>query len=276
MLFSDFCNIAKSEYFGYASQAQYMQGLMKAARILRDYSNDYLKSLYNGNKPFSASFKKHLSKPVELGPLTAFFQTHLKDKYVGALIDAAGVPSSIERKKEYIAAALAEQIKAFIESKTADTQLILVDAYNRQRVAGIQSRYQIPEVRYAGDNVWVEPGHDRHEAGCYETIQHEWIIHNYGRALWTRRSLVLVNQSEIRPKFSLRSLDIPDVVPGGTIRLAVDIQTNGFEGKYCCKWEMQDAEGNNCFPNCKYVFDVTIEISFDYDRFKSIGGRDRD
>ena len=56
VLFSDFCNIAKSEYFGYSSQAQYMKGLVKAARILRDYSDDYLKSLYNGNKPFSSSF----------------------------------------------------------------------------------------------------------------------------------------------------------------------------------------------------------------------------
>lgn len=92
VLFWEFCDIAKAEYFGYASQMQYMQKLVKAARILRDYSDDYLKSIYNGNKPFSPSFKKQFPKPVDLGRLTAFYQEHLKDEYVTPLADAFGVP----------------------------------------------------------------------------------------------------------------------------------------------------------------------------------------
>ena len=275
MLFSDFCNIAKSEYFGYASQAQYMKALVKAAKILRDYSDDYLKSLYNGNKPFSSNFKKQLPKPVDLGSVTAFYQSHLKDEYVGPLIDAFGVPASVERKKEYIAAALAEQVKAFIEAKTEDVQLVIIEAYDRQRVSGIQAGYQLPQVLYAGDNVWVEPGGNKYDVGCYETIHHEWVIHNYGKAIWTGRSLTLVNQSEIRPKFSQPKIIIPDVMPGGITKIAVDIAANGFEGSFNCKWEMQDSEGNNCFPNSRYVFDVVVNVSFDYDRFKNIGGRDR-
>ena len=212
---------------------------------------------------------------MDLGPLTAFFLMHLKDEYVEPLIDAIGVPSSIERKKEYVSAALAEQVKAFIESKAEDAPMVLVEAYNRQRITGIQSGYQIPQVLYAGDNVWVEPGGNKHDVGCYETIHHEWVIHNYGKAIWTGRSLVLANQAEIRPKFSLTKLDIPDVMPGGIIKIAVDISANGFEGSFNCKWEMQDSEGKNCFPNSRYVFDVVVNVSFEYDRFKSIGGRDR-
>ena len=275
MLFSDFCNIAKSEYFGYTSQAQYMQGLVKAARIIRGYSDDYLKSLYNGNKPFTSNFKRQLPKPVDLGPLTTFFQSRLKDECVGPLIDAFGVPASAERKKEYIAAALAEQVKAFIEAKTEDVQLLIIEAYDRQRVSGIQAGYQLPQVLYTGDNVWVETGHSKYDVGCYETIHHEWVIHNYGKAIWAGRSLVLTNRAEIRPKFSLTKLDIPDVMPGGITKIAVDISANGFEGSFNCKWEMQDSEGNNCFPNSRYVFDVVVNVSFDYDRFKNIGGRDR-
>lgn len=252
-----------------------MQGLVKAAKILRDYSDDHLKSIYNGNKPFASNFKKQLPKPVDLGPLTTFFQTHLKDEYVGPLIDAIGVPSSIERKKDYVSATLAEQVKAFIESKAEDVPMVLAEAYNRQRITGIQSAYQIPQVLYAGDNVWVEPGGNKYDVGCYETIHHEWVIHNYGKAIWTGRSLVLANQAEIRPKFSLTKLDIPDVMPDGIIKIAVDISANGFEGSFNCKWEMQDSEGKNCFPNSRYVFDVVVNVSFDYDRFKSIGGRDR-
>lgn len=261
MLFSDFCNIVKAEYFGYASQGQYMQGLVKAAKILRDYSDDHLKSIYNGNKPFASNFKKQLPKPVDLGPLTTFFQTHLKDEHVGPLIDAIGVPSSIERKKDYVSAALAEQVKAFIESKTEDVPMVLAEAYNRQRITGIQSGYQIPQVLYAGDNVCVEPGGNKYDVGCYETIHHEWVIHNYGKAIWTGRSLVLANQAEIRPKFSLTKLDIPDVMPGGIIKIAVDISANGFEGSFNCKWEMQDSEGKNCFPNSRYD-EKAIVISY--------------
>ncbi len=276
MLFSDFCNVAKSEYFGYVSQAQYMQGLVKAVKILRNYSDDYLKALYNGTKPFSSTFKKQIPKPVDLGSLTRFFQTHLKNECVSLLIDSIGVPSSVDRKKEYITAALAEQVKAFIESKTEDVDFVLVDAYNRQRVFGIQSDYQLPQVLYAGDNVWVEPENKKHDVGCYERIRHEWVIHNYGKAIWTGRSLVLANKSEIRPKFSLTKISIPDVMPGRTTRIAVDIFANGFEGSFNCKWEMQDSEGNNCFPNSRFVFDVTVNVSFDYGRFKNIGGRDCD
>lgn len=269
VLFSDFCKIAKADYFGYASQGQYMQGLVKAARILRDYSDDHLKSIYNGFKTFSSSFKKQLPKPVDLGPLTEFFQTHLKDEYVAQLIDAAGVPTGVERKKGFIAAALAEQVKAFIESKDEDVDLILAEAYERQRVSQIQSGYQILQVLYAGDNVWVEPGGNKHTVGCYEKIHHEWVIHNYGKVIWTRRKLVLVNQPEIRPKFSTLELPLPDVMPGGITKIAVDISANGFEGSFDCKWEMQDSEGKNCFPNSRYVFDININVSFDYDRFKN-------
>ena len=153
--------------------------------------------------------------------------------------------------------------------------MVLAEAYNRQRITGIQSGYQIPQVLYAGDNVCVEPGGNKYDVGCYETIHHEWVIHNYGKAIWTGRSLVLANQAEIRPKFSLTKLDIPDVMPGGIIKIAVDISANGFEGSFNCKWEMQDSEGKNCFPNSRYVFDVVVNVSFNYDRFKSIGGRDR-
>ena len=268
--------MAKSEYFGYASQAQYMQGLVKAARILRDYSDDYLKSLYNGNKPFSSNFKKQLPKPVNLDPLTTFFQSHLKGEYVGPLIDAFGIPVSIERKKEYIAAALAEQVKSFIESKTEDAPFVIIEAYERQRVSGIQSGYQLSQVLYAGDNVWVEPRGNKYNVVCYETIHHEWVIHNYGKAIWTGRSLVLVNRSEIKPKFSLTKINIPDVMPGKITKIAVDIFANGFEGSFNCKWEMQDSEGNNCFPNSRFVFDVILNVSFDYDRFKNMEGRNCD
>lgn len=269
MLFSDFCKVVKAEYFGYASQGQYMQGLVKAARILRDYSDDHLKSIYNGNKPFSTNFKKQLTKPVDVGPLTSFFKGKLKNDYVELLADALGIPSSLERNKDYLAAALAEQIKAFIESKEDDVSLIVSDSYERQRVSAIQSGYQIPQLRYTGDNVWVEDGSRRHETGCYETIHHEWVIHNSGKVVWTKRKLVLMNQKEVRPKFSMTEIDIPDVLPGGITKIAVDIAANGFEGKFECKWEMQDADGENCFPNSRYIFDVDIIVSFDYDRFKS-------
>ena len=204
-----------------------------------------------------------------LGPLKEFFQKHLKDEYVDPLIDAAGVPTSVERKKEFIAAALAEQVKAFVESKDEDVDLILAEAYERQRVSEIQSGYQIPQVLYAGDNVWVEPGGNKHAVGCYEEIHHEWVIHNYGKAIWTKRKLVLVNQPEIRPKFSVTELSLPDVMPGEITKIAVDISANGFEGSFDCKWEMQDSEGKNCFPNSRYVFDINVTVSFDYDRFKN-------
>ena len=46
------------------------------------------------------------------------------------------------------------------------------------------------------------------------------------------------------------------------LKIATDINAGGFEGKFDCKWEMQDANGENCFPNYTWDFNIQISVTF--------------
>lgn len=50
--------------------------------------------------------------------------------------------------------------------------------------------------------------------------------------------------------------------PGEHIKIATDIDARGFEGEYECRWEMQDANGENCFPNKRWDFNIRIHVAF--------------
>ena len=60
MTFSEFCGIGQPIWFRCSSQAQYLKGLFKAAGITRNYSDDYLKAVYEGkSKKLNSNMKKH-------------------------------------------------------------------------------------------------------------------------------------------------------------------------------------------------------------------------
>lgn len=41
----------------------------------------------------------------------------------------------------------------------------------------------------------------------------------------------------------------------------MEFETRGKEGKALSTWEMHDAEGNNCFPNMRSIFNVQVEVT---------------
>jgi hypothetical protein len=89
------------------------------------------------------------------------------------------------------------------------------------------------------------------------------MIRNTGNQTWRSRKLVFINNGTVRPRTDKNSIDIPDVAPGKEIKITTSFDTRGFEGRYECLWEMQDSEGNDCFPNNKRLFNVTIDSKFE-------------
>lgn len=83
-----------------------------------------------------------------------------------------------------------------------------------------------------------------------------------GKQEWHGRKLVLVNAGEIQPEIMQTVIPIPDTRPNETIKIATDINASGFEGTVDCKWEMQDADGGNCFPNYTWDFNIQICVTF--------------
>ena len=117
---------------------------------------------------------------------------------------------------------------------------------------------------YPGDGAYIEFLPARiYSPKCYEQFKHIWVISNTGNQIWHGRKLVFVNHATVRPRTDTNFIEIPDVAPSNEIRITTIFDTRGFEGRYECLWEMQDSEGNDCFPNNKRLFNVTIESKFE-------------
>lgn len=82
MDFAGFCSLTNSHYFGFNKQSWYLRDLFKAAGIQRDYSDDYLKAVFNGTKPFASNMKRHFTHPVSIDGIADFFERHLQPEYV--------------------------------------------------------------------------------------------------------------------------------------------------------------------------------------------------
>lgn len=263
MTFSEFCGVGQPTWFGCSSQAQYLKGLFKAAGITRDYSDDYLKAVYEStSKKLNSNMKKHFPKPVDEARIAAYYEKHIVSEYVDALIDAFAVPANLERNKTFLCAALARQVAAFINSKDDGAECVIPEAYENAIVTDVSSHYEITKRLYDGDDLYVEQ-HDRsHKVNCYQVFQHQWSIQNRGRCVWRGRKLVCVNQNDIKPQITTTVIEIPEAKPCEYIKIATEANSRGIEGSYSCVWEMQDAEGNNCFPDSRMVFDFTINVTF--------------
>lgn len=260
MLFRDFGEIVKPEYFGYSVQALYLKELFSAAGIMRLYSDSHLTSVFNGQKPFSGNIKKQFKKPVDVAPIAAFFADHIEQKWVETIVDAFGIPKSIERNAKYISGALAEQIKVFIESTTEDAPIVVPEEYEKQQIKTETAHYEITKRLYTNDDVWVEGSGKTYDVAYYEQFDHTWVIHNNGKVLWKGRKLVFVNAKEVSPTAEKLEIIIPETAPFKIAKISTRFDARGDEDKYICKWEMQDADGNNCFPDSRWVFDVTVNV----------------
>lgn len=264
MTFSEFCGIGQPSWFSCSSQAQYLKGVFKSAGITRDYSDDYLKAVYNGtSKSLNANMKKHFPKPIDELKIADYYESHIKTEYVSALCDAFAVPTSLERSRKFLSIAMARQVAAFISSKEDNIDCVVADAYEKAVVNEAAAHYEIPKRLYEGDDLWVEQHSKCHAVGCYQKFTHQWSIQNRGRCLWSGRKLVCVNQGEIKPLIKSLTIIIPEIKPLEHIKIATEVDSRGIEGTYNCVWEMQDASGNNCFPNSRFVFDFTVAVTFE-------------
>ena len=170
MVFSDFCSMTQPTWFGCSSQAHYLKTLFKSASITREYSDDYLKLVYSGKKPFSSNMKKHFPKPVDETKIATYFESHIQTDKVDTLIDVFAVPANLERNKKYLCVALAQQVAIFIRSKDEDVDCIVVRAYETAIVTEASSHYEIPKRLYDGDDLYVDQKDKRHEVGCLSLI----------------------------------------------------------------------------------------------------------
>ena len=247
----EFFNAAGSHYF--VMPLAYKDQTNEALEGERHYAKDRL---------LIQETKELFPNPINLDGLVAFIDKTLPANKLVACMAEFGIPSGAEQDKTKFAHALAAQFSLFVTTPDDDIDSAVWEMYQTLLAGQPISADDISGLRYAGDDVLVGFGNRRHEADCYEIIHHEWKLQNRGTREWHDRKLVLVNQAEIHPRPVQTVIPVPDTGPGVFTKIATDIDTRGFEGNFECKWEIQDADDDNCFPNKRWDFNIRIQVTF--------------
>lgn len=246
-----FLNAAGSKYFSVPKNKQHQ-------------TNEYLETerRYAINRPLSPEIKESFPDPINLEGLTAFINDKVDTNRIQTCMASFGIPDNAKVRQTEFARALAVQFSQFVRSDEDDVENNVWEIYQTLLRGEIITADDIRGPRYAGDDAFVELNGRSIQTNCYETIHHEWKLQNCGTCEWHDRKLVLVNQTEIHPRPAQTVIPVPDTGPGEFTKIATDIDARGFEGNFECKWEMQDADGENCFPNKRWNFNIRIQVTF--------------
>lgn len=222
-------------------------------------SKSYAKQLFTGAKGFVENQKLPLRGKDNISTLISFFETEIGD--AEAVLIALGIPEKQEPNKKALAVALAQQMKLLIESAEEDVEGILILQYQQAKQNIVEVETSFAKPLYPGDSVSVYQN-TRHEIMSFDKVTHTWELLNAGNIPWIGRKLVYIRGPKDRPEANPNVIDIPDVPPKKSIKITTTIDGRGFDGITHCIWEMQDSDGENCFPDRESLFCVTIDAKF--------------
>jgi len=245
------------------SQAKFIDELFEAAGGKPFIADSYKKGLFNGSKPFTDNQKSPQSGKDNIAALTNFFANYIDESKIPLIIAAFGIPEKNTPDKNALAMALAKQMKALIESDAEETDNILILEYQNAKRSDNLSVEPLRKPLYEGDSVYVNfSPNKQYVIESHDTFEHTWILENTGAQRWTERRLVYVRGLKDRPEATPSIVEIPETKPKERIKITTTFDGRGFDGVTDCVWEMQDSEGENCFPDRNTLFCVTIDSKF--------------
>ena len=259
MKLEDICRCVYPACLNIKSQDKFIIALFTASGD-GNVSKSYAKQLFTGAKGFVLNQKYPLRGKDNYDSLVQFFETQIND--AGAVLLEWGVPVKDEPNKKALAIALTRQMKLLIDSDSEDVDDTVILDYQQIKLEGIDLKdKEYRQPLYKGDNVSVYQN-TRHEIASYDSVTHTWELLNTGKIVWTGRKLVYKRGPKDRPEAHPDVIDIPDVKPNERIKITTTFDGRGFDGVTHCKWEMQDSDGENCFPERDSLFCVTIDAKF--------------
>lgn len=224
--------------------------------------HEYERKLCNGGKPLTTQMKHTVLKSFNLENLSKFLSNNMQDDKIQDVATAFGFPQSIVLKKDVLSQALARQYQLIFISDDNDVENIIYNEY--QRITNEQAEYDwsTSKTLYQDDSAtnfgnlhWIE-------AKTYEIIEVKFDIRNAGSVPWINRKLVFMQEKTSCPiPRTERTISIPKIEPNDHFTKYVEFETRGSEGDFICHFEMQDADGKNCFPN-RNIFDIRIRVTF--------------
>lgn len=227
-------------------------------------SHEYEKKLISGQepKPLADKLKRTFPSPINTDGIAKFLEEHINDDCIPEAMNAYGFPDIADPDKKALAGAIARQYQLIFESSDADVEDIVFAEYKR-----ILDEKPAEDLRkfkplYQGDGISVYGGEQGYQEQTDGSFRHTWELRNTGLVTWEQRKLVFIKTYKVGPLAEETEIEIPKAEPGSNKKIAVVMQTRGKEGRFDCHFEMHDAEGRDCFPNHKNVFDIKVEIDF--------------
>lgn len=225
-----------------------------------EYQRMIYKGKENGGRSITTEMKSSFPDPFPIDALAAFFSDNLKEEKLREAMATFSIPISVTPDRTILSKSLATQFQLLIQSDDDDVDDIVSAKYQQLLSKPAPAPVQRLTPLYPGDRAWLDVGTKRsYSLSIYDVAQHTWEIQNTGTQTWRGRKLVFANHDRVRPRAESNSIDIPDTPPGKDIKITTSIDARGFEGKFDCLWEMQDSDGNDCFPNNKRMFCIQIE-----------------
>ena len=264
MVFAEFCKSIYPACPAFTNRESFIDGLFEAAGRKLTISVSYKRNLFSGNKPFIQSQKMDLRGYNNQKTLEDFFYENIADDKVMDVLLAFGVPEKNEPNKKSLSTALALQMKALIDcSDNDEADYLMLSVYQEVKAAPPDDETTISVFKslYPGDEVYVG-NKPTYKIQCHETVNHTWSIMNTGKVTWIGRKLVYRRGPKDRPEATPSEIPILTVKPQENIEITTTFDGRGFDGVFHCCWEMQDSDGENCFPKRESLFSVTIDAKF--------------
>lgn len=246
------------------NQQDFIDGLFKAAGGTAYISVSYKRQLYSGDKVFVEAQKSDLRGHNNQKTLEDFFYENIADNKVTDVLLAFSVPEKNEPNKKALSTALALQMKALIDCSDDEEAVdLILAAYQEAKAAPHDANSTIAAFLplYTGDDVYVGTN-PIYKIQSHETVSHTWSIQNAGKVTWIDRKLVYRRGPKDRPEATPSEIPIPTVKPQESVKITTTFDGRGFDGVFHCFWEMQDSDGENCFPKRDSLFSVTIDAKF--------------
>lgn len=264
MVLENFCKGIYPSCPTITNRENFIDGLFKAAGGTAYISVSYKRQLYSGDKVFVEAQKADLRGHDNQKALEDFFYENIADGKVMDVLLAFSVPEKNEPNKKALSTALALQMKELIDcGDDEEADDLILAAYQEAKAAPPDSETTVAVFKplYPGDDVYVGTN-PTYKIQSHQTVSHTWSIMNAGKVTWVNRKLVYRRGPKDRPEAAPSEIPIPTVKPQESVKITTTFDGRGFDGVFHCFWEMQDSDGENCFPKRDSLFSVTIDAKF--------------
>lgn len=265
MQIKEYSSKVKNGFGTTINQGRFMREVFKAAgfdRFPLHSDEEYAKRICIGSRPITEDMIAGFPKPYRINDLAQYYSKKIALGKIGIVATSFGINEN-HPDIEKLCIALAGQFFCFVDAGGAKNDVTdIVAASYEKLMCGTKAEDLLALPFHPGDRAWIINAQEsRHYTkGFYESFEHVWLIRNNGTVPWEGRKMICMSQKEQSVKINAYTFDVPQTDPGEDAEINMQVDPRGREGAFESVWKMIDSDGNDCFPNEKWLFNFTVTV----------------